>query len=263
MLGALVAPATAALGAPAAPAPPQASPPPTPADNQVAEIRLLELMNRERAGAGLAPLAPRDDVIEIARRHSERMAAAGDIWHNDDFFSRESHKRLGAKSLGENVALNRSVDDAHARLMNSPGHRANIMSPRFSVVGVGVAADASGIFYITEGFVEPGNPPAPPPAEAEAAGSTPSAPLVLVAAVRPKRAPARSSAPVHEVVEEAVPPLIDDPDAAVLSRGGEAMQVPSAPFDKPTRPRRAAWIAAALLLGTAVASTRRLVARTR
>lgn len=268
MLGALAVPATAALAGPVLltppplPAPPPAEQPPTPADAQVAEVRLLELMNRERVAAGLNPLTPRDDVQAVAREHSARMAAAGDIWHNDEFFSRESHGRLGARSVGENVALNRSVDDAHARLMNSPGHRANIMSQRFSVVGVGVATDASGRFYITEAFVEPADSSSPPPSEEEPRRSAPNpAPVALVAAVHP--APPSSSAgpPEGQPAGANQDPLItpeDGTDAAVLSRGSDAMAAPDTSLGEPARLGWVVWIAAGMLLGVAVASARRL-----
>ena len=39
---------------------------------------------------------------------------------------------------GENLAGAPSVDIAHTNLMNSPGHRANILSPNYNYVGIGV-----------------------------------------------------------------------------------------------------------------------------
>jgi uncharacterized protein YkwD len=159
--------------------------------------QLLALANADRSANGVPPLVARDDVTSIAIEFSKRMVAAGDIFHNDDYFSSASHTRLDAKSLGENVAMNRDIVDAHTRLMASPGHRANLLDPKFSVVGIGVVRDGRGIAFITEDFIQPKSaigvvtaapaptvqpgpapttPPAPQPAPAPGAPTRPLAP---------------------------------------------------------------------------------------
>ena len=147
---------------PAPPAPPPApvpvpepQPEPDPVEAPLAARRLVELMNAERTQRGLPPLQPRDDVAAIARPHSLAMAEADDIWHNDAYFSAATKRRLGATSVGENVAMNVNIDDAHRRLMNSAAHRANILNGAFTVVGVGVYRQADGTYFLTEDFVEP------------------------------------------------------------------------------------------------------------
>lgn len=151
--------------------PPAATPPPGSADDAGA-ARLLELLNDARGRAGVPPLSRRPDVDSVAVDHSGRMAAAGRIWHNDDYFTAESRARLGARTLGENVAFNGSVEDAHRRLMASPGHRRNILSPAFRIVGLGVVRGESS-WFVTQNFVEPkaqaAAAPAPPPQRAAAA----------------------------------------------------------------------------------------------
>ena len=86
-------------------------------DDRAAALRILELVNRDRTNAGLAPLADRSDVTAVAASWSAYMAQQQALSHSDDYFSADSHKRLSAKALGENVARNGNVDDAHARLM--------------------------------------------------------------------------------------------------------------------------------------------------
>lgn len=168
---------------------------------------LLALINRDRAAAGLGPMVLRDDVAAIALAHSHRMADAGTIWHNDDYFTPASRSRLDAAALAENVALNASLTDAHDRLMNSPGHRANILDPRLSVVGIGVVRDAAATNYITQNFLAPrsaentvvvpaGSPapspaPAAPPAPAKAPGPAPAP--ARAAATRPRSVPAAAT----------------------------------------------------------------------
>jgi uncharacterized protein YkwD len=134
----------------------QPKPKPKPApDTAAAARRLLDLVNGERKARGLAPLARRGDVDSVAVGHSKAMAARYDIWHNDAFFTKASHDALNAAFLGENVAMNMSVEDMHVRLMNSPHHRDNILNGRFSQIGIGVAAAPDGELFATEDFVQP------------------------------------------------------------------------------------------------------------
>jgi len=52
----------------------------------------------------------------------------------------------------ENVARTEFLEDVHLALMNSPGHRANMMSPEYNAVGIGVL-EHKGHFYVTQDFV--------------------------------------------------------------------------------------------------------------
>ena len=169
--------------------------------------RLVQLANADRAAAGAPPLRLRADVTGIATTHSFAMVAQGDIFHNDDYFSAATRAALGAGVLGENVASNSSVDDAHRRLMNSPHHRANLLDPRFTVVGLGVVDDGTGYLYVTEDFVQPADAPAARTVRA-AAAPRPSAPRAVhqptaaptdttaTSAAGPDPAPTASTAPV-------------------------------------------------------------------
>jgi uncharacterized protein YkwD len=162
-----------------------------------AGARLVELANRDRAGAGLAPLAVRGDVEEVARAHSADMAAAGSIWHNDAYFSTANRERLGAAGLGENVARNGSVDDAHRRLMASPAHRANLLDARFTVVGMAAVRTETGSYFVTQNFVEPRSArPAPTPTSAAPPSSTPPAPPTPPPAPEPVAPAAPAPAPL-------------------------------------------------------------------
>jgi hypothetical protein len=176
-------------------------------DDPVGVAQLLVLANVERAAAGLPPLALRDDVTAIAAEQSRRMAQAGDISHNDAYFTAEVRQRLAAKTLGENVAMNPSIDDAHRRLMNSPGHRANLMNAKFTVVGMGVARTVDGMAYVTQDFVEPTGAlrplPVPVPVPAPAPDPAPEAPPAAPAPPKatphpaPPAPPAPSPAPAR------------------------------------------------------------------
>lgn len=119
-----------------------------------AAARLLVLLNVERDRAGLTRFTARGDVAEIASAWSAAMARAGQLSHNDAYFTEGTRRRLRARLLGENVARNADVDAAHRALMASPGHRANILNGRFTVVGLG-AQLREGSWWLTEDFLQP------------------------------------------------------------------------------------------------------------
>ncbi|HWS90251.1 MAG TPA: CvpA family protein [Pyrinomonadaceae bacterium] len=106
------------------------------------EAQMLELVNREREAAGLKPLAPDPELTEVARAHSADMFARGYFAHVSpdglDPFDRMQRAGVVFRTAGENLALAPTVRVAHTGLMNSPGHRANILRPAFGRLGVGI-----------------------------------------------------------------------------------------------------------------------------
>ncbi len=117
------------------------------------EQEIVRLLNRERQALGLATLVVDERLQEAARKHSVRMAAAGEIEHQ---FKGEPKLslRLGALRFdvcGENVALAGDAARAHDALMHSPGHRANILDAQYNAVGIGVVRTSKQIF-VTQDF---------------------------------------------------------------------------------------------------------------
>ena len=106
------------------------------------EAQMLELVNRERVAAGLNPLAPDPELTEVARAHSTDMFARGYFAHVSpdglDPFERMQRAGVTFRTAGENLALAPTVRVAHTGLMNSPGHRANILRPAFGRLGIGI-----------------------------------------------------------------------------------------------------------------------------
>ncbi len=104
---------------------------------------LLELINRERVQAGLKPLVRSAALDRIAQAHSADMVDNHFVGHQSPVTGGPQDRvlRSGVQLafFGENVALATSPSVAHRMLMNSPGHRRNILDPRFSHVGIGVA----------------------------------------------------------------------------------------------------------------------------
>ncbi|HZS07286.1 MAG TPA: CvpA family protein [Blastocatellia bacterium] len=120
------------------------------------EARMLELVNRERAAAGLAALAPDAELTEVARRHSTDMFVRGYFSHitpeGRSPFDRMRATGVRFLAAGENLALAPTLTIAHNGLMNSPGHRANILRPSFGRVGIGIMDGGRRGLMITQNF---------------------------------------------------------------------------------------------------------------
>lgn len=110
--------------------------------DDVSERRIFDLVNQEREKSGLAVLAENDPLREVGRAHCKDMLVRGYFSHNTPEgitpFDRMEDAGIEFRDAGENLAFAPAVEIAHTGLMNSPGHRANILSPEFGKVGIGV-----------------------------------------------------------------------------------------------------------------------------
>ena len=106
------------------------------------EKQMLDLVNQERVTAGLSPLQADPELTEVARKHSADMFARGYFAHDTPEglspFDRMKAANVRFITAGENLALAPTIPIAHTGLMNSPGHRANILRREFGRVGIGV-----------------------------------------------------------------------------------------------------------------------------
>lgn len=110
--------------------------------DQDAEREMFKAVNTERVKAGLNLLAFDDALRDVARAHSRDMFKRGYFSHYTPDglspFDRMSEANIDFLNAGENLALAPTTSLAMQGLMNSPGHRANILSPTFNKIGVGV-----------------------------------------------------------------------------------------------------------------------------
>jgi uncharacterized protein YkwD len=113
------------------------------------EQSALDLLNQERARAGVAGLAVDDDAQEKAQAWAKKLAAEQQLSH--------SHVAAGIEGnwlrLGENVAAAGSVEELHRVLMSSADHRARLLDGRFTHVGIGISRAADGSLYTAQVFV--------------------------------------------------------------------------------------------------------------
>lgn len=109
--------------------------------DEESENKMLEMVNKERTTRGLKALKMDSKLQEVARAHSRDMFIRGFFAHvnpdGKDPFDRIEAAGITFRAAGENLALAPNVDLAHQGLMNSPGHRANILTAEFGLVGIG------------------------------------------------------------------------------------------------------------------------------
>jgi uncharacterized protein YkwD len=103
-----------------------------------AEHEAIEALNEVRRAHGVRPLRAADGLNRSSQRYARRMIEG-------DFFGHAARIDVdgGFRTAGETLAWHTGWDaqprKTIPRWMNSPGHRALLLSPRFGWVGMGLA----------------------------------------------------------------------------------------------------------------------------
>ncbi len=126
------------------------------------EIRLFDLINRERLKTGLRLLSWDDRLAKLARSYSRKMADEDFFDHIDqdgnDVVARAKSFRIRDWSrIGENLFECEGAEDP-TRLsiygwMHSPSHRRNLLDPDWIRTGIGIAETSDGRFLVTQVFI--------------------------------------------------------------------------------------------------------------
>lgn len=110
--------------------------------DESSETYMIQLVNNERSKRGLDVLLYDEKLTRVARKHSQDMFYRGYFSHYTPDglspFDRMDQEGVIYSAAGENLALAPTTDLAMEGLMNSPGHRANILSSHFKKIGIGV-----------------------------------------------------------------------------------------------------------------------------
>ena len=122
---------------------PVPTPSPTPSVQLTADQQhMLDLVNQERSKAGVGQLKIDPQLQKMAQVKSDEMVAKSYFSHTSPTYGSpfDMMKTFGISftSAGENIAGNSSVDAAHAALMNSPDHKANILNSSYNCIGIGI-----------------------------------------------------------------------------------------------------------------------------
>jgi len=125
------------------------------------EAELLRLLNHDRQQAGLAALVLDERLAKIARAHSEEMAKKRSVFHHSPITGtpedRVQRAKIKGSLIAENLAQAPTEEEAERSLLDSPGHRRNILDPQLLRVGIGVAAivtaQGNRQLYVTQLFL--------------------------------------------------------------------------------------------------------------
>lgn len=134
---------------------------------------ILKATNEERKQKGLKPLEAADALDKGALLHTNAMCEIELLRHESDKFPKgrqtfeERMKALNVSAAAENIALRTTekttdawTEKVMSGWMHSPGHRKNILTPKFRYLGVGVKQCKNNVVYATQIFaVTPGNNP--------------------------------------------------------------------------------------------------------
>lgn len=123
--------------------------------DKAAENEMLALVNKERTSRGLKPLVMDEELQKVARAHARDMFEKGYFAHNNlegqTPFDRMDEAGIKYMYAGENLALAPTVETAHTGLMNSEGHKRNILDGDFQKIGIGVmASEKHGLMFAQE-----------------------------------------------------------------------------------------------------------------
>lgn len=142
---------------------PTPTPAPTPTPNPVLtpepplqtnaqKQKMLDLINAERSKIGAALLSTDIKVTEVAQTKSEDMVKNNYFSHTSPTYGSpfDMLSKFGVTFHGaaENIALNSSVENAHAALMASEGHRKNMLNASYSYIGIGIADSPKGKVFV-------------------------------------------------------------------------------------------------------------------
>jgi uncharacterized protein YkwD len=155
---------------------PTPTPTPTPGNNNLTfEQQVLQLTNQERAKNGLPPLKANTELNYTADKYAELMAQRNYFSHTGPDGSQpwDRAKAVGfeAQTMGENIAAGQKTPQEVVQAwMNSPGHRANILNPRYTQLGVGFDKN----FWVQNFGSDDTNPATKIPTSTSNSGSQPT-----------------------------------------------------------------------------------------
>jgi uncharacterized protein YkwD len=115
---------------------------------------LFEAANRERAAQGLSQLQWDASLASAARQHAIRMGQQNMLSHQfpGELPLQQRATQAGARfhMIAENVAEGPNAAGIHVQWMNSAPHRANLLDPQLSAVGIAVAQAGDYLFAVED-----------------------------------------------------------------------------------------------------------------
>lgn len=120
------------------------------------EQQVIDLTNKERVAAGLAPLSMDEPLMANAQAKSKDMQTNAYFSHTSPTlgtpFEQMKARGITYKSAGENIAKGQTTPEQVVKAwMDSPGHKANILNAKYTHIGVGYVANGH---YWTQQFIQ-------------------------------------------------------------------------------------------------------------
>lgn len=121
-------------------------------DLGAAQAEVVRLVNAHRAMMGYAPLSVHPSLQSTAQGWSQQMANQQSMVHSTTFCNQTF--QMGFRRCAENIARtgSPSAQGVMDAWMNSQGHRANILNPNLTSIGVGIVQGSDGRWYWTQNF---------------------------------------------------------------------------------------------------------------
>jgi len=123
--------------------------------SETSERDMLNMVNNERKANGLDGYVIDEKLRDVARLHAKDMFEKGYFSHTNLLGEKPADRMkkggVGFNFSGENLAYSKDLLSAHQGLMNSEGHRKNILHPLFHRIGIGVVdAGARGMIFVQD-----------------------------------------------------------------------------------------------------------------
>lgn len=124
------------------------------------EQQVVDLVNKERAAAGLSALTVNTKLANVAETKAADLRDENYFSHTSPIYGSpfDMMKQFGISytAAGENIAKGqRTPEEVMNGWMNSQGHRENILNANFTEIGVGYVTDSNGTGYWVQEFIRP------------------------------------------------------------------------------------------------------------
>lgn len=177
------------------------------------ESGFVSRINAERSQRSLRTLVWSEELAQVARRHSQRMANEDHLHHNPNLRYEVGNWEV----LGENVGYGPGVGDLHQAFMNSQSHRANILDSVYTQVGVGTVW-RDGTLWVTQVFRKPQSGGSSASGSSGSGGTQAAPKKKKKAAPRKAAAPKPASKPAPAAAPAPLPPSTPATPATDLTR---------------------------------------------
>lgn len=124
------------------------------------EQQVVDLVNKERAAAGLPALKVNMTLAKVAKTKAADLRDNNYFSHTSPTYGSpfDMMKQFGITytAAGENIAKGQKTPaEVMKGWMNSPGHKANILNSKYTEIGVGYVTDSNGTGYWVQEFIRP------------------------------------------------------------------------------------------------------------